>query len=103
MSTRDLGEDCIEEHPRFFLDLYLLCVRTDSAATRSISDERHDDMKHIYGEVWNPKTPKPKKIWHLRDCLGLTQINTNRAPSNLSFRYGDPETVALYCVLESPV
>lgn len=102
MSIRDLGEDCIEEHPRLFLDFYRLCVRTDSVAIRSISEELHDDMKKIYQEIWDSKPFRKKKIWHLRDGPWVDPDQNKKAPLHLSFCYGDPETAALYSVSKSP-
>lgn len=67
MSIRDLGEGCIEEHPRWFQELYRLCEKADSVAIRSISEELQDDMKEIYQEIWDSKGSKPKRAWRLRD------------------------------------
>lgn len=125
-SIRSLGEDCIKERPRSFLDFCRKRMRLDSTGARryikishqkpnidsyryqqsvsirNISDEFYDDMKDFYRKMWGPGKSHADMIWHLRNGPWFEEDLTDTAPACLNFRSGDPRTAALYFVSKVP-
>ena len=130
-SIRSLGEDCIKERPRLFLDFCRMRTRTkvgspqdftgdrqyikishqkpssDSyqqpVSIRNISDEFYDDMKDFYRKMWAPGKSDAVMVWHLRNGPWFEEDPTDTTPGCLDFRYGDPRTAALYFVSKVPL
>ena len=122
-SIEALGELCVDEYPRSFLDHCRLHAKvrmnTDSKqfakisafstssdytqqaiSMRNMSREFYDDIKRFYRAMWNGKA---QVIRHLRNAPWETQNEDGESPVGLDVRYGDPASAALYYVSKSPV
>ena len=131
VSIRTAGEDCIVEHPRLFLDLFRRHVNPKPETPResagamgqveptdhvplsnsyrqpipikNLSCELYDDIKDSNKMRCDSKQFEEKMVWNLRDGPWFDLNQDNTGPLHVSFRYGDPETAALYTVSRSPI
>ena len=87
-----LGEGCIEEHPRLFVDHY-----RKPKPMRQLEDAAYEKFRENYVDMWEstnlPFMWRLKNApWDAEDCRASTfQVN---------LIYGDPKTAALYKIQE---
>ena len=126
ISIRSVGEDCVVEHPRLFLDQFRhLPLRVkqkgkpsqDSAGTKSDvehnyhvqlsnRDDKLTPVRSWSSELYDEIRSLYKKVWDSRKSevkmiSNLREgpwLQAESVPVHLTFRYGNPKTAAVYSV-----
>ncbi|KAL6713634.1 hypothetical protein ACLMJK_009099 [Lecanora helva] len=130
-SIEALGEMCIDEHPRSFIDRcrqhakvkmkepFLLQKDSKTSKSYAIYDfseaakyyQQSVSIREmpdaLYDDIWDTYDRmwkgKPDVLVHLRDTPWGNQDNDHIGPVSLQFEFGDPELAALYHVVRRPL
>ncbi|MDI1489455.1 MAG: hypothetical protein OHK93_008734 [Ramalina farinacea] len=93
-AIRALDEDCIEEHPRSFVDQY-----RKPEPMRQLKDSAYEKIRENFAGMWESENLhhmwRLKHIpWDAEDC------HPGARPRLMKLIYGDPKTAALYSIEE---
>ena len=87
-----VDEDCVEEHPRSFVDHYRL-----PSSIRKLEDEAYDEIRDRYRDTWELESTN--RIWRLQGAPWERIDDSGRSePVPLKSIYGDPKSAALYSI-----
>lgn len=88
-AIRALGEGCIEEHPRSFVDHY-----RKPKPMRQLEDAAYERIRQCFACMW--EIENPCLIWRLKHFPWEAEDCHPARPPQVHLIYGDPKIAALY-------